>query len=96
MDFCDTGGGIPPKSDVGYTEQPDRTVINRSNNGVSETNTIVNTADYNNYLQSPNPQPPPIKITPPPPRFVQPKLPTAAPTPFTIVGLGAGKILHLE
>ena len=94
MDFSETGGGIPPKSDLGYIEHPEITVVNRLNNGVSEANTADNIADPNNYLQAPNPQQPPIKITPPPPWFVQAKLPIAAPMPFTV--LGAGKILELE
>ena len=94
MDFSETGGGIPPKSDLGYIEHPAVPVINRINNGVSEANTVDNTADPNTYLQAPNPQQPPIKITPPPPRFVQAKLPTAAPMAFTV--LGAGKIGGLE
>ena len=94
MEFSDTGGGIPPKSDLGYIERPEIPVINRLNNGVSDTNQAHSSADPNSYLQNPNPQQPPIKITPPPPRFVQAKLPTAAPMPFTV--LGAGKISELE
>ena len=90
MDFSGVGGVIPPKSDLGYVDPPEITVISRINNGVMDTNITQKTVDPNKCLEAPNPQQPPIKITPPPPRFIQADPPTAAPMPFTV--LGAGKL----
>ena len=88
MDFSGIGGIIPPKSELEYREPPEMTVINQLNNGGSEHRVTESTTDANIGIQPPNPQQAPIKITPPPPRFVQAKLPTAAPMAFTVLGAG--------
>ena len=90
VNFSEIGGAIPPRSEQGFSEPPEITVINKQGNSVTNNENPLQSANVNQNMQ-PTYQPPPIKITPPPPRFVQGT--TAPPMPaFTV--LGAGKMVY--
>ena len=89
QDCSGMGSVIPPRPEVGFTDPPE-VINNVANPGVINNAQTFNTTVPTNALQ---PQQQQIKITPPPPRFVQGKMPTATPMAFTV--LGAGKMVLL-
>ena len=90
MDFGGIGGIFPPQSDSEHREEPRvDMIINSLNNGVGNSSSVNKNDLVQQSLEPPAPHQPPIKVTPPPPRFIQEKIPTTAPSiPFTVLGSG--------
>ena len=95
MDISGIGGTFPPQSVSEHREEPNvHMIINSLNNGVDNSCAIDKTELPPKSLEPPNPYQPPIKVTPPPPRFIQEKIPTTAPSiPFTVLGSGKFDLL---
>ena len=90
------GGGLPPHPppppNPGYLDPPEITVLSRqsgNDNGVPNYGNSVQRQEDRNVKSEHfyAPQKTPIKITPPPPRFVQATIPPKA-IPFTVLGSG--------
>ena len=91
MDMSGIAGGFPPQSD--YREEPPITsIIGSLNNGVADPNSIDKRELGHTNLGPPNAPPAPIKVTPPPPRFIQENVPKTAPVQFTVLGAGKTSI----
>ena len=94
MDFS---GVNHPRSGLGYGEPPEVNTINRlhANGGGSEHGTSTGHAGNNGCLEPQAPRQVPIKITPPPPRFVQATIPSVKPLPFTVLGSSKSHFLQI-
>ena len=88
MDMGSIGGIFPPPLDSEHREEPNvNMVIDSLNNGVANSSSIDKNGLAQKTLQPPNPHQQLIKVTPPPPRFIQEKVPAITPSmPFTVLG----------
>ena len=94
MDMSGIGGIFSPQSgsDHRREEPPINSNIGSMNNGVADPSSIDKREFVHKTLEPQNAPPALIKVTPPPPRFIQENTPKTAPVQFTVLGAGKTSI----